>query len=78
MLYPASTSRIWPVTFRASGPHRNSAARPTSSAEMLRRSGALRSVWSYMIVKPVIDRAASVRTGPAEMALTRMFLGPNS
>src|ERR1041385_8322443 len=29
-----------------------------------------------MVVKPLMPRAASVLTGPAEMALTRTFFGP--
>ena len=27
-----------------------------------------------IVVKPAMERAASVRTGPAEIAFTRMFL----
>ena len=51
---------------------------PTSSLVMLRSSGA-RSAWSFsMSVKPRMPRAASVLTGPAESALTRMFFGPSS
>ena len=45
---------------------------------MWRWSGARSSTIDSIVGKPAIDRAASVRTGPAETALTRMFFEPRS
>ena len=43
---------------------------------MWRWSGERSSKIASIVVKPAIERAASVRTGPAETALTRMFFWP--
>ena len=54
------------------------AAAPTSSASIGRRSGARSSTIASIVGKPAIERAASVRTGPAEMAFTRVPPSPRS
>ena len=46
--------------------------------EVLRRSGARSRYCCRMRVNPAMPEAAIVLTGPAEMALTRMFSGPKS
>ena len=51
---------------------------PTSSASTWRCSGERSSTIDSIVGKPAIERAASVRTGPAETALTRMFFAPRS
>jgi hypothetical protein len=66
------------VTFCASSERRKAAAAPTSSASIGRWSGARSSTIASIVGKPAIDRAASVRTGPADTALTRMFFCPRS
>src|SRR6188508_1263397 len=50
----------------------------TSSASTCRCSGARSSTIASIVGKPWIERAASVRTGPADTALTRMFFSPRS
>ena len=45
---------------------------------MLRLSGARSATIASIVVNPVIERAESVRTGPALIALTRMSASPRS
>ena len=45
---------------------------------MFARSGATSANEPYIFLKPPMPAAASVRTGPAEIALTRMPSGPRS
>lgn len=45
---------------------------------MWRRIGARSTNIDSISVKPAIDRAASVRTGPAETAFTRISFAPRS
>ena len=45
---------------------------------MCRRSGARSTNIDSISVNPAIERAASVRTGPAETALTRISFSPRS
>ena len=59
------------MTFRASSERRYAAAEPTSSAPMWRWSGARSSTIASIVGKPAIERAARVRTGPAEIAFTQ-------
>ena len=66
------------MTLADSGDARKTAASATSSAVMSRRSGARSAAWSAIEPKPGMPRAASVRTGPAEIALTRMPASPRS
>ena len=67
--YPESTYSVVPVTFRAPSPSRYSAAAPTSSASTWRCSGERSSTIDSIVGKPAIERAASVRTGPAEIGV---------
>ena len=53
-------------------------SRGPAVASICRWSGARSSNIVSIVVKPAMERAASVRTGPAEIALTRMFLKPRS
>ena len=61
-----------------SGLARKSAVLPTSSISTLRRKGERVATTSRMSVKPETPLAASVLTGPAETALTRIYFGPRS
>ena len=65
--YPASTYSIVPETFRASSERRYAAAAPQSLASMWRWSGARCSNISSIVVKPAIERAASVRYLAADL-----------
>ena len=67
-----------PVTARDRSDARNTAARPTSSGVMFARNGAVSANEPYIFLKPAMPAAASVRIGPAEIALTRIPDGPRS
>ena len=71
-------TRVVPETFEASSERRYAAAPPQSSDSIGRCSGARSSNIDCIVVNPAIERAASVRIGPAEIAFTRMFLKPRS
>ena len=76
MLKPQSTKVISPVMPLARGEQRKRAVLPTSICSTLRWRGA-RAVTAVRIwLKSPMPRAARVLMGPAEMALTRMFLEP--
>ena len=76
--YPESTYSVVAVTLRAASESRYAAAAPTSSASIGRWSGERSSTIASIVGKPAIERAASVRTGPADTAFTRMFFWPRS
>jgi hypothetical protein len=56
--------------------HKKAAVLPTSSIVILRRKGATFSVYPNNFPKFQIPAAASVLMGPADIALTRIPLGP--
>src|SRR4029450_2104990 len=55
----------------AASERRNAAAAPTSSESIGRWSGARSSTIASIVGKPAIERAGSVRTGPAEAGCHR-------
>ena len=75
---PESTKITCPVMPRLNSLHRKSAVSPTSAASVFLLSGAFSRATFKISVKPAIPRAANVLMGPAEIALTRIFLGPRS
>src|SRR6188768_1452424 len=75
---PASTIRTSPVTPLPASLSRKAAASPTSDVSIALRSGAFSRTTLRIDEKPPMPAAASVLTGPAEIALTRMFSGPRS
>ena len=58
--------------------HRNAAALPTSSIVTLRFSGDAAATCAIICRMPLMPDAASVRIGPAEIALILMPLAPRS
>src|SRR5690606_4959083 len=73
---PPSTYVTAAVIPLARSESRKAAALPTSSMVTLRLSGALAALKSSMREKFLIPLAASVLMGPAEIAFTRIPLGP--
>jgi hypothetical protein len=62
----------------APSPDKNAAIAPTSSDVMLDFKGVLSSMEESVFLKSRMPAAESVFTGPAEIALTRIFEGPRS
>jgi ferredoxin-NADP reductase len=77
-LLEVATIRTSPVMPRPAGLTRNAAVSPTSEDSIARRSGAFSLTTPRIDEKPPMPAAASVFTGPAEIAFTRMFCGPRS
>src|SRR5690606_2143340 len=74
---PPSTTRFCPVTARAQGPAKNSAASANSSGVVTRRSGVLAAIRSNT-ASGVAAEASVVRSRPPEIMLTVICCGPRS